>query len=163
MIVTSAVRNRVATWVEDLDVDLPHDAVGFCTAVARSRGRELRLIAVDTVGRGLPSGLFYEQDHVDTIIYDSTTTDYHQSAIILHELWHLVAGHNAAPALSSQAEEAAPPAASAGKVTRWSARDGEYTAAEEAEAEYFARYVLGLLTSERVDSGAGSRLEQTFM
>ncbi len=141
-------------------VRVPFDPAEFCQRVAAWRGRPIRLKAVDTVAVGLPSGTFYEQDAADTILYDETTTFHHQCAIILHELWHLVAGHYSERTVGEDAAEFLLPLIGRGQLRRWAARDS-YAATEEREAERFARRVLEII-GRRQGSALADRLGETF-
>ena len=116
----------------------------------------IHLQGVDTVALGLPSGLVFQTDDDTVILYDATTTRYHQIGIVLHEVDHLVAGHLVGedvvdqPAGSVllpeigrlQAQRRAWGGASPEEAGRGGC--GAYTEPVEQQAECFARRVLEL-------------------
>jgi hypothetical protein len=169
----AGARRSLNQGVDDLlaavPIPTPFDPSTFVQNVAAWRNRPIRLRpmpaellkTLDDEGSDLPSGLAFEQDDLDTILYDGTTTGYHQAAIILHELWHLIAGHYAGVTLGGGARELLP-SLGPRAVRDWSARH-HYDDEEEREAEYFARRVLEVVTSR---DGQGyelaGRLEETF-
>ncbi|MCE7003815.1 hypothetical protein LWC34_13395 [Kibdelosporangium philippinense] len=68
----------------------------LCTALAAKRGRPLLLHELDLAA--LPFGLWYFDGDRDHIISRAGVTGYHRDHIILHEICHMLADHNAAPA-----------------------------------------------------------------
>ncbi len=156
------VRARVDALLAEVHIPTPFNAREFCRVLGAQRGRPIHLKAVDTAAVGLPSGTTYGLEEVDVILYDETTTGYHQDVIILHEAGHLIAKHPPGGLLSEDAAEFLLPEIGRQQVRRLAARE-VYSTEEEQEAEYFARRVL-----ERVSSRAGrsdgepGRVEDTF-
>ena len=162
-----SVKARVEALLAEVEIPAPFDVGEFCRLVAARRGRPIHLKAVDTAAVGLPSGTVYELPGDDVILYDGTTTAYHQMGIILHEVGHLVAGHYPGSVVSGDAAEMLLPQIGSGQARRRAKREA-YTAQEEREAEYFARRVLELVERQRPAAGepgqAGllHRVEDTF-
>ncbi|ALG10841.1 hypothetical protein [Kibdelosporangium phytohabitans] len=104
----------------------------LCAALARRRGRPLLLHELDLAA--LPFGLWYFDGERDHIISRAGTTGYHRDHIILHELCHMLAGHNTAPG----------PAAGDGLAAQViaAAVTNPHTNAQEELAEAFATIVL---------------------
>ncbi len=144
----------------DITLSAPFDAAAFCQQVAARRGRPIHLRAVDTVALDLPSGVVYELDEASVILYDGTTSAYHQSGIILHEIGHLVADHYAGSLVSEDAAGRLFPEIGRHQARRRAGREA-YSAQEEQEAEYFARRVLAEV-GRLPGPGAGDRLKDTF-
>jgi uncharacterized protein YejL (UPF0352 family) len=65
----------------------------LCAKLAEARGRPLLLHELDLAA--LPFGLWYYDGEKDHIISRAGTTGYHRDHIILHEICHMLAGHNA--------------------------------------------------------------------
>lgn len=134
---------------------VPFDRVEFCRQLGERRQRPILLYGVDTAAEGLTSGLWLGCEDCDVVVYDNVTTEYHQDAIVLHEVGHILFDHYADQRLDEDAVQLLLPSSGGLQVDRIAARDGHssYSAHEEQEAEFFARLVLGRVAS---DSGAGA-------
>jgi hypothetical protein len=154
------VRKAVDALLKDVTLFAPFDATAFCRDIAARRGQPIYLKAVDTVALGLPSGIVFELEDASVILYDGTTSPYHQTGIILHEIGHLVADHYAGSLVSDTAAERLFPEIGRHQARRRAAREA-YSAEEEQEAEYFARRVLDEV-SRFPGPKAGDRLKDTF-
>src|ERR1700742_3340433 len=94
-----ALRRRVRGTIH---ADL--DALGFprtgslddlCRALGRRRGREVRLIEAVLPVPG-PFGYWLARDDRDDIVYPRDASPQYRSHIILHELAHIMLGHELA-------------------------------------------------------------------
>lgn len=155
-----AVRRAVDALLKDVTLTAPFEVSQFCQSVATQRKQPIYLRAVDTVALGLPSGVVYELDHASVILYDGTTSPYHQTGIILHEVGHLVADHYAGSLVGDDATEQLFPEIGQHQARRRAAREA-YSQQEEREAEYFARRVLDEV-SRLSGPGMRNRLKDTF-
>lgn len=153
-------RARVEALLAGLEISAPFDVEQFCLDVAARRGRRIHLKAVNTDAVDLPSGVVYEMSAADVILYDSTTSPYHQKAIILHEIGHLIAGHKPGGLVSDDAAEVLLPEIGHFQARRLASRES-YTSREEHEAEYFARRVLEIVNRQTGPTPEG-RVEDTF-
>lgn len=155
-----SVQAAVDALLAEVSLPVPFDIDHFCRDVAGRRGRRIHLKGVDTVSLGLPSGVVYELDDAWVILYDSTTTGYHQLGIILHEIGHLIADHYPGSLVSDGAIEHLLPELGRHQARRRAGREA-YNQQEEREAEYFARRVL--VAVRRVPGlAAEERLKDTF-
>jgi hypothetical protein len=121
----------------------PFSVESLCKAIAEQRGRPIFLIEED-----MPpdcSGLWVWTDTDDIIMYDRRTSRVHQQHIILHEIGHLLAGHDAVPAIGNQRQEFFLPFLDPALAQRMLCRT-HYTDPEEEEAE-----VIASLLRERND------------
>lgn len=151
---------RVEGLLAGLNISTPFAVEQFCRDVAARRGRPIHLRAVDTDAVDLPAGVVYELPTADVILYDSTTSPYHQKVIILHEIGHLIAGHYPGGLVSDDALEVLLPEIGHHQARRRAARES-YTSQEEREAEYFARRVLEVVNRQTGPTPEG-RVAGTF-
>jgi hypothetical protein len=84
----------------------------------------------------LPSGLWYDDGKVDHIICRGGVVGYHHDHVILHEVCHLLAGHNSRLPARGSAEVAGPLKC---------ALDRDHAGYQEELAEVFASMVLRLV------------------
>lgn len=85
----------------------PWDLDAYIAAVAEYRGRPIELAAMDTsmlggAGCGTGSGLWIARHDDDIIVYDRDTSPWHAQHIVLHEIGHMLLGHDRQP--SGQAD-----------------------------------------------------------
>ncbi|WP_143230711.1 hypothetical protein [Actinosynnema sp. ALI-1.44] len=104
----------------------------LCAALAERRGRPLLLHELDLAA--LPFGLWYFDGERDHVISRAGTTGYHRDHIVLHEICHMLAGHNTGPATADGDDMAARVIAAAVA--------SPHTNAQEELAEAFATMVL---------------------
>jgi len=79
--------------VRSVQVPIPFNLSKFCTRVALSRGRSLRLHPIQVESLAGFCGLYVEMDHIDHVYFPTHTSPIHQQHIVLHELAHLLCGH----------------------------------------------------------------------
>lgn len=80
--------------VRSLPVPVPWDRAAFIDAVARLRGRPIRLVpTLDALALG-PCGVWLKRDDDDIIIHEAGTSEYHIDQIVCHEIGHMVLEHD---------------------------------------------------------------------
>lgn len=133
-----ALRRRCRTQVEALRIPEPWDFEQFCTSVTAYTGRALRLIQLPVMPEGL-CGLYVSTAGTDYVYTPMRTTLFHREHIALHEIGHLIAGHQGGVEVSDLASDLLPdlnPSLVRAVLGRTS-----YTSEQEQEAEYFATLV----------------------
>ncbi|MGP9022936.1 ParH-like protein [Streptomyces sp. BR1] len=76
-----------------LDLPVPFDAVELIAAAAEQRGRPIELMPIPWTP-GVPCGLLVSADLADYIAYAADTSPLHRQHILVHELSHLLCGHD---------------------------------------------------------------------
>ena len=135
-----ALRERCESRLGALHLPSPFDVHDFGRTVGAQRGRAILLHPV--VGLGDVSGVWVTGGSADHIYYEQDTSPLHQELIILHELSHLLCGHQ--PVLVT--EEELPQLLFAHlrpETVRWVLRRRTaYSREEEREAELLATLIL---------------------
>ncbi|WP_410597078.1 hypothetical protein [Amycolatopsis sp. lyj-23] len=90
------LRRRCRRLLNELDIRPPLDVVELCRRVGERRGKPIRLLAHSIPVPG-PFGVWISTRPADYILYQRETSKPHQNHIILHELGHLLAGHESDP------------------------------------------------------------------
>jgi hypothetical protein len=123
----------------DVTIPSPFSAEAFCGNVAEARGRAIHLIPWDTTAAVVPCGLWISTVNADYIVYEQAAAGILRQHIVLHELAHLLLGHQGAAQLAGAAgqfEFLEPD-----MVDRVLGRTSAYDAREEREAEVLASMV----------------------
>ena len=124
--------------LRDIAIPQPFDIADFCGAVAKRRGRPIRLCPAIMHGR--PFGLWIPLQSEDQIWYEQETSAWHQQHIILHEIGHILCNHAVEnPRLRADYPYELVPSLQPG-IFAGMRRDG-YSGREEQEAEAFAKEV----------------------
>ncbi len=153
------VRERCLAALADVELVVPFDRTTFCRRLAERRRRPILLRGLDMAAAGLPSGWWIEMPDVDLVLHDNLTSEYHQDGIVLHEVGHILLDHYADQRVGAQAAQLAldedvaahlMPTIGRLQARRRAARHG-YSRQEEQEAEFFARFVLGLVRPDDSD------------
>ncbi|MFL6124368.1 hypothetical protein [Actinophytocola sp.] len=131
--------NRLLDAVASLDVPDPFDIDELVRRVAVRRGRPITLRAL-RIGPGGPSGLWLAVRDADLICYEAGTNAVHQAHIVLHELGHVLCGHDSAGTSPDSVLRFLLPTLDPAAVSRV-LRRGAYHDEEEREAERFATLV----------------------
>lgn len=134
------LRRRCEALVDALEITVPFDAAAFCERVAADRGRPIRRLPRELPGDGL-FGMWVATTDEDLIVYESRTSRPHQDHIILHELGHLLCGHQATPVTGREGTLLLLPDLDPAMVERVLGRT-HYSAVEEREAELVASLIL---------------------
>jgi hypothetical protein len=137
---TRSIRRRCRDLVAQLEIPRPFTAERLAQRISASRGRPLDLLPVPMPSEA-PSGIWFATADRDVIVYEQYTSPLHQEHIKLHELGHLLCGHEPIAATSTQTSrllfaDLDP------QVVRRSLHRSHYTAREEQEAELVASLVL---------------------
>lgn len=91
---TKGLYSRCRDVVRRLDIPHPFTAEELCRRIAAVRNRPLDLLPLPTpTVPGTPSGMWLMTETRDYIFYDSQTSLPHQEHIILHEIGHMLCGH----------------------------------------------------------------------
>lgn len=145
------LRKRSVNRLRDLRLPVPFGLQAFCQVVADSRRRAIVLQPVDGIG-GSIMGAWIPTPDLDLIVYEGGTTKLHRDHIVLHELSHIICGHEPG-LLEPGAAESLFPDFRPEVVRRTLLRHG-YSSEDEIEAE-----VLASVISERV-AALGSAEQQ---
>ncbi|MGP3769766.1 hypothetical protein ACTWJ8_02945 [Streptomyces sp. SDT5-1] len=86
------LRRRCRRLLNELEIRPPLDVEQLCRRFAQQRGRDLKLVPYDIPVSG-PYGVWINHDLADLIVFQQQTSPAHQRHIILHELGHILAGH----------------------------------------------------------------------
>jgi hypothetical protein len=132
------LRRGVKQLLRELQIDTPLDVRVLCERLAQRRCRPLKLVPYPLPAPGV-FGLWIATADIDYILYQSDTTNAHQEHIILHEVGHIISGHNGdedEDDIWSQIFPDIPP----DMVRRALRRDG-YGPAREREAEMVATII----------------------
>lgn len=90
------LRRRCRRLLNELDIRPPLDVFELCRRVGERRGKPIRLLEHSIPVPG-PFGVWISTRPADYILYQKETSKPHQNHIILHELGHLLAGHESDP------------------------------------------------------------------
>jgi hypothetical protein len=116
-----------------------------------------------TSGRPGPCGLWIAAPGGDYIFYEAETTPLHQAHIVLHELAHLLCGHQSAHVLEPELLRSLVPDLDPSVLERV-LRRASYDTEQEQEAELLASMLLQQLASTEpaspIDADAQAALEQ---
>lgn len=136
--------------IGELPVPHPWDRAAFVQAVEQLRGRRITLLPVDgALLTGSACGLWLVREHDDVVLYQDGTSQLHADQIILHELGHMLLGHdkNAKTDTEHMVSALTPhldPAAVKAALGR-----SAYDTAAEHDAEMFASLILSHSPRER--------------
>jgi hypothetical protein len=133
------LRRRCAARLRELDLPVPFDVRAFCEALGARRGRPIRLCPL--TGPAGPCGLWAVGTEADFIFYEQATSPLHQQHIILHEVSHLLCGHQPTRVSDEEGSRLFFPHLDVEMVNRVLGR-AAYSAEEEREAELLATLIL---------------------
>lgn len=125
-------RRRCEKLVQTLDVPRVSDIRTLCDVIARRRQRPIELLPM-TFSDGSLCGLWIATDVGDYLVYEQETSAVHQEHIVLHELGHLLCGHNENGSSAAELFRYFEPEAALGALGRTN-----YSTIEEREAELVA-------------------------
>ncbi|MFI7313262.1 ImmA/IrrE family metallo-endopeptidase [Streptomyces hygroscopicus] len=95
------MRRRCKQLIKELGVPASTDLPGLCDIVARRVGRPVHMVPM-SLG-GVVSGMTASTDEDYWIFYEVRTSPWHQIHIVLHEIGHLLLGHEQDPAVTEDA------------------------------------------------------------
>jgi hypothetical protein len=140
-----ALRRRCQRIVEGLQLPEPFDLESLCETIGRHRGRPLRVeMRGSAAGTGSPCGMWVALETEDVFLIDQRSSSYHRQHIGLHEVGHVLAGHNAGPGLDHDLAIRLLPRLDPSMAKMVLGRDS-YGTPQEQEAE-----TIALLLSERI-------------
>ncbi|MDQ1290077.1 MAG: hypothetical protein QG622_3643 [Actinomycetota bacterium] len=87
------LRRRCTHLVDGLTIPEPFDLDVFCEQLGRDRGRPISRLVLDLPDGG-PCGLLISTDDAEIVLVERRTNEWHQRHIVLHELGHLLWGHD---------------------------------------------------------------------
>jgi hypothetical protein len=131
---------RCEEIVDTLTIPVPFEPAVFIDELARQRGTRIELIPV-TTQEATPCGMVVSTDRAEYIFYAQNTTRLHQAHILLHEVGHLLCGHEGAAAVDGSVASVLLPNLPVALVRRVLGRT-VYSEAEEQEAEVLASLIL---------------------
>ncbi len=155
------IRRRCKQLIQELALPASTDLQGLCDVVARRVGRPIRLVPMSL--DGVVSGMTATTDDAYWVIYEQKTSPWHQVHIVLHEIGHLLLGHDQDPAVTEDALKVWTPSVDVATAMRRMgltvglARHHCYDNLTERETE-----ILGTLLMEKVvppPPGQDARLE----
>lgn len=125
--------------LRELDIRPPLDVRQLCRRFGEARGRPIRLLSHPIPVPG-PFGVWIATDTEDYILYQTETTKAHQDHIVLHELGHILAGHESDEQDDDLLRGLYPDLAP--EVVRRALRRTAYDNDHELEAEMVATIIL---------------------
>jgi hypothetical protein len=132
------LRHSVRRELQALEIMPPLQVEMLCQRLGERRGRPIRLVSYPLPVPG-PFGVWIATTLADYILYQTNTTRVHQDHIILHEVGHILAGHE-----GLHTDDAVPaqlvPDISPDAIRRVRRRTS-YDAAYEREAELVATII----------------------
>ncbi|QLE74885.1 hypothetical protein FGW37_27760 [Streptomyces rectiverticillatus] len=155
------IRRRCKQLIQELALPASTDLQGLCDIVARRVGLPIRLVPMSL--DGVVSGMTATTDDAYWVIYEQKTSPWHQVHIVLHEIGHLLLGHDQDPAVTEDALKVWTPSVDVATamrrmgLTMGLARHHCYDNLTERETE-----ILGTLLMEKVvppPPGQDARLE----
>jgi len=117
----------------------------FVLAFDRDRNRSIQLLPHD-LGPGSPSGMWIATERGDYVVFPADASSSERTAIICHEVAHMVLGHQAEAQLDRAAQlvEIVAPHVNPATAQRFLTRHG-YAEAMEADAEELATALVAKL------------------
>ncbi|MBC9000491.1 ImmA/IrrE family metallo-endopeptidase [Micromonospora aurantiaca (nom. illeg.)] len=115
------LRRQITPLVDRFSPPAPWDIARYVETISARRGRPIQLLPTDTAG-GV-CGLWVATDQADYIAYERGTSGPHRDLIILHELGHILFGHD-------------------GRTLAHTGSRSRYPDIQEQQAEVFATEVL---------------------
>lgn len=149
------LEERFKALLSDIGIPRPFDLATFCERLAAHRGRPLTLLPFVATAPDDPSGVWLPTEDADYVFFEERTSPLHREHIVLHELGHLLCGHEARrdEALRYLAR-LLPDVRPSTVASVLALRRTGYTVSEEWEAETFAR-VVGSRTGPRYGACPG--------
>jgi hypothetical protein len=136
---------RCAAIIANLDIPRPFDLPKFLSQIATRRNRPIFLHPF-TSGPGTPCGLWLRTARADHIFHEKGTTPWHRTHIALHEIAHMLLGHDSGQSGTQGLAELLAPDVNPALLQLVLGRSS-YTSAEECDAETLASLVLGHATA----------------
>ena len=132
-------KRRHAALIRELQVPVPFDLGQFVSGLERQRNRPIRLRPFSSAP-GCPCGLWIGTADADYIYHEAGTTPFHATHIALHELAHMLLGHQHSAAWEQLISLLAPDVDQA--LIRLILGRSAYGTEEERDAETLASLIL---------------------
>ncbi|MEU7823071.1 hypothetical protein [Catellatospora sp. NPDC049133] len=132
-------RRRCKELIRDFDVPRPFDLELFRQELERKRGRRIVFVPVET-GARCPCGLWLATADTDYVFVERATSPLHMTHIALHEIGHILFGHQGISPYSAEFLAKALPTLDPSAVIRLLGRTA-YSGRQEEEAETLATVV----------------------
>lgn len=155
-------RERCVQLLAELELPQPFTIEGFCRQLGRRRGKPIQLMPTGVADHALASGAWIELADRDLVIYDSTTSGFHQQLIIAHEVGHMVCDHFPGSVLDEELSALLLPSLDPVLVRRILSRT-DYSSREEREAETFATLLMQRAGELNPDPALGHRPEDAAL
>ena len=130
---------RNAAMIRELQVPVPFDLGEFVAGLERQRNRPIRLRPFSSAP-GCPCGLWIGTADADYIYHEAGTTPFHATHIALHELAHMLLGHQHSASWDQFISLLAPDVDQA--LIRLILGRSAYSTEKEREAETLASLIL---------------------
>ncbi|MGV2921175.1 hypothetical protein [Streptomyces alfalfae] len=159
------LRRHCKRTLRSLGIQPPLRVRELCRLLGEHRGRPIRLVPYSLPVPG-PSGLWIATGKTDYIVFQSETSKAHQDHIILHEIGHMMAGHQS-PAAGADLWRTMLPDISPSVITSMLGRTS-YDEDREREAELVATIILEWasvldVVSPRKSADPGTHLVQSAL
>jgi hypothetical protein len=133
------LRRACEARLRSLEIPVPFDLRALRDAIEGRRRRPIRLVAADLPGESY--GVWIADRDADCIVYPRGTSAFHQRHIALHELCHILCGHQPTAVARDAYLGALLPDVCPRTVLRRLQRT-KYAAEEDREAEMLASLIL---------------------
>ena len=145
-----SLRQRCLDVMGKLELSANVDVYDLCLQVSEARGRTLRLVPFD-LPVSAPEGFLVATDQEDFIVFERSAVPLYQQQIILHEVGHILFGHDTDTVLAEDAIRLLMPSLDPALVQRVLGREHTSSNAEK-EAE-----LVGTLLGERISEWSTKR------
>lgn len=144
----NGLRSSCQRRLGGLPVPQPFDLTAFAATVARHRARPLHILLLHGLdGSEELSGAWLAGRTADFVYIDADASPWHRDLIALHEIAHILCGHQASARWMHDLGARVLPGLSDVTLTRMLGRHG-YSTSQEREAELMASLIL-----DRADDG----------
>jgi hypothetical protein len=150
----TGLRRRCEQRLAGLTIPSPFDLDAFAAVVATHRGRPLTLRPMPGLRAGAPCGIWIAVPGGDYVFYDPGTSRVHAEHIVLHEIAHMLSGHDTGLDVSGGALARLVPDLDPSTVQRILGRVS-YTTAQEREAEVLASLIRARAARAPAPRGLG--------
>jgi hypothetical protein len=145
----AGARGRYAAILQELEMPVPFDLCQFVSELERQRRRPI-LLRPFSFEPGCPCGLWISTAEVDYIYHEAGTTPFHATHIAVHEIAHMLLGHEHTAAWEQFIKLLAPDVDQA--LIKLILGRSAYASAEERDAESLASLILSSTTRYRNES-----------
>ncbi|MCX4819380.1 hypothetical protein OG883_05560 [Streptomyces sp. NBC_01142] len=135
------LRRRCELILNNIELPRPFSLDVLCERVSEQRGRPLHLrpLPREAAESGV-CGLWIGTTTADHVFYEAQTSPVHREHIVLHEIGHMLFGHNTLDQRKGDDVQALLPDLDPGRVRRLFGRTN-YTTRQEREAEMLASLI----------------------